>query len=89
MRSWTRVFNAVALAVAVYGFACWAYVAAVALVLPQTLTIRLTHLASWPRTDTFGELSFALSFVAFIAYMLTRRCPAASEVSESGRYGSE
>ena len=70
---WRRIFNAVALAVAVYGALSWAYVAAVALVLPQTLPWQLTHLASWPRTDTFGELSFVVSFVAFIAYRLSRR----------------
>lgn len=67
-----RIFNALALTLAVYGFASWVYVAAVALVLPETLPLQLTHFASWPRTDTFGELSFAISFVAFIAYRLTR-----------------
>jgi hypothetical protein len=67
-----RVFNAVALALSVYGFAAWTYVAAVALAQPQTLSWQLTHLTNWPRTDTFGEASFAVSFVAFIAYRLTR-----------------
>ncbi len=63
------------LAIAIYGFAAWVYVAAVALAEPQTLSWRLTHLASWPRTDTFGEISFLVSFVAFITYRLTRpRC---------------
>jgi hypothetical protein len=32
----------------------------------------LTHLVSWPRTDTFGEYAFAVSFFAFIVYRLTR-----------------
>jgi hypothetical protein len=67
-----RSVNTVALAIALYGFAAWVYVACVALVLPQTLSWRLTHLASWPRTDTFGESAFAVSFVAFIVYRLTR-----------------
>jgi hypothetical protein len=67
-----RFFNVMALAVAVYGFAAWAYVAAVAIALPYTLSWQLTHLSKWPRTDTFGEISFALSFLAFIAYQLTR-----------------
>jgi hypothetical protein len=69
-----RVFNTFSLAVAIYGFAAWAYVAAVALAQPQTLPWQLTHLTRWPRTDTFGEASFAVSFVGFIAYRLTR-CP--------------
>ena len=70
--SMKRLFNTLALTLAIYGFAGWAYVAVVALALPNTLPWQLTHLASWPRTDTFGELSFAVSFVAFIAYRLTR-----------------
>jgi hypothetical protein len=67
----TRVINTLALAIALYAFAGWVYVAAVALVLPHTLPWQLTHLARWPRTDTFGEISFLVSFVAFIAYRLT------------------
>ena len=67
-----RVFNALALTMAIYGFAGWAYVAVVALVLPHTLPWQLTHLASWPRTDTFGEASFGVSLLSFIAYRLTR-----------------
>ncbi len=67
-----RVANAVALAIAVYAMAAWIYVAVVAVVLPNTLPWQLTHLAKWPRTDTFGETSFVVSFVAFIVYRLTR-----------------
>lgn len=67
-----RRINAFALAIAIYGLAAWAYVAAVAIVLPWTLPWRLTHFTSWPRTDTFGEMSFVASFVAFVIYRLTR-----------------
>jgi hypothetical protein len=67
-----RLFNVLALAFAIYGFAAWAYVAAVAIALPYTLSWQLTHLSRWPRTDTFGEMSFVVSFLAFIAYRLTR-----------------
>ncbi|MGO9977293.1 MAG: hypothetical protein ACLP01_31720 [Solirubrobacteraceae bacterium] len=64
--------NAIALAIAIYSFAAWVYVAVVALVRPNTLPWQLTHLASWPRTDTFGEASFVVSFVAFTIYRLSR-----------------
>jgi hypothetical protein len=67
-----RIINVIALAVALYGFAAWAYVAAVALAQPNTLSWQLTHLAKWPRTDTFGEFSFVVSFLAFVVYGLTR-----------------
>jgi hypothetical protein len=40
--------------------------------LPNTLPWQLTHFASWPRTDTFGEASFVVSFMAFVIYRLTR-----------------
>lgn len=71
MKPSLHIINTIALAVAVYSFAGWAYVAAVALTRPDTLPWQLTHLARWPRTDTFGEISFAVSFVAFITYRLT------------------
>jgi hypothetical protein len=70
-----RVCNSIFLALAVYGFAASAYVAATALAQPQTLSLQLTHFANWPRTDTFGEVSFVLSFCAFVAYRLTRESP--------------
>ena len=84
MRPSTGVIYAVALAMAVYGFACWVYVAAVALAQPDTLPWRLTHFARWPRTDTFGELSFAVSLVAFVIYRLTR--PDGGQYADSGRH---
>ena len=67
-----RILNAFALSVAAYGFAAWAYVAANALITPWALHLPLTHLARWPRTDTFGAASFAASFVGFLIYVLTR-----------------
>jgi hypothetical protein len=44
------------------------YVALVAITQPQTLPLPLTHLARWPRTDSFGAASFAVSFVAFLVH---------------------
>lgn len=71
-----RSLAIVALALAVYGFAAWVYIALVALVHPHTLSMQLTHLASWPREDTFGEISFVVSFVAFIVYRSLRTAAA-------------
>jgi hypothetical protein len=67
-----RFWTTFSLAVAIYGFAAWVYVALVALIQPETLAWQLTHLSKWPRTDTFGEMSFIASFVAFIAYCQLR-----------------
>jgi hypothetical protein len=67
-----RLVNTLALAFSGYGVAGWVYVVIVSLVAPQTLPLQLTHLSTWPRTDTFGEASFVVSFVAFIVFRMTR-----------------
>jgi hypothetical protein len=70
-----RLLTAMTLAVALYAFAAWVYVAMVAVFLPDTLSWQLTHLAKWPRTDTFGEGAFVVSFLSFIAYRMVRGEP--------------
>jgi len=60
--------------ISLYGFVAWVYVALVAVTQPQTLPLQLTHLTKWPRTDTFGEISFVVSLVAFwLQALLTGR----------------
>ena len=63
-----RLLEALCLAICVYSFAGWVYVALVALLEPRTLNWQLTHLARWPRTDTLGEACFVVSFLAFVAH---------------------
>lgn len=65
-----RLLQAIALAVALYGFAAWVYVAISAIVVPHTLKLPLWHFTNWPREDTFGAVSFAVSFVAFVTYRM-------------------
>ena len=67
-----RLAEAVALGIAIWGFAAWAYVAISAIVVPHTLQLPLWHFTNWPRQDTFGAISFAASFVAFVTYRLLR-----------------
>jgi hypothetical protein len=57
---------------ALYGFAGWVYIAIVALVEPDTLSWQLTHLAPYPREDTFGEACFVISLVSYFIYNLLR-----------------
>lgn len=61
-----------ALTLFVFGLLGWLYIAAVALVHPETLPIQLTRLTPWLREDTFGILSFAVSFVSFFIWNLTK-----------------
>jgi len=56
----------------VFGLLGWLYIVAVSLVHPKTLTLQLTHLAPWPREDTFGEVSFAVSFISFFIWNLVK-----------------
>ena len=58
---------------AVYGFAGWVYIVINSEVHPQTLGMQLTHFASWPHEDTFGEVCFAVSIICFFAYQLLRK----------------
>jgi hypothetical protein len=50
-----------------YSFLAWAYVAALAVFRPNDLPRPLTRWAGGPRTDTFGEVCFAISFATFVA----------------------
>jgi uncharacterized membrane protein YjfL (UPF0719 family) len=67
-----RVALAASRTIALYSFAAWAYVALVAVFLPNTLSFQLTHFLKVPRTDTFGEINFVISLISyFIFRMLT------------------
>lgn len=73
-RGWSAtVVREISLALAVYGMAGWIYVGLCALVAPATLALPLTHLIPSLREDTFGFLSFIVSFLGFIFYRITRR----------------
>ena len=67
-----KIIRAASLTLFVFGLLGWLYIAAVALVHPETLPVHLTHLASWPREDTFGEVSFAVSFISFFVWNLVK-----------------
>ena len=67
-----RVAERVLIVVAAYAFAGWVYIAANAVVHPQSLGWPLTHLTSWPHEDTFGILCFAVSVTAALTVALLR-----------------
>ena len=80
-----RIALVTTLTLAVYGFAGWVYIAIVALVEPDTLPLRLTHFASYPREDTFGEVCFVISLVSFFVYNLLRSSRE-QDIPASGRH---
>jgi hypothetical protein len=61
--------------VAIYSFAGWAYIAANAVVHPESLAWPLTHFADWPHEDTFGAACFATSLLSSLLHVWTRNRP--------------
>ena len=67
-----KIVKAASFALFIFGLFGLLYIVAVALVHPETLTIQLTHFAPWSREDTFGIVSFAVSFVSFFIWNLVK-----------------
>jgi hypothetical protein len=56
----------------IFGLLGWLYIAAVALVHPETLHLQLTHFILWPREDTFGIVCFIVSFISFFVWNMVK-----------------
>jgi len=67
-----KIIKALSFTLFVFGLLGWLYIVAIALVHPQTLSRQLTHFAPWPREDTFGVISFIVSFVFFFIWKLIK-----------------
>lgn len=63
--SWRKFWLLVTLTGTIYGFAGWVYIVINSEVHMQTLHLQLTHFASWPHEDTFGEVCFVVSLIFF------------------------
>lgn len=66
-------WQALTLTGTIYGFAGWVYIVINSEVHIETLGKPLTHFASWPHEDTFGEICFLVSIVSFFAYQLLKK----------------
>ena len=67
-----KFFQSLTLTGFVFGFAGWVYIVINSEVHLQTLHLQLTHFASWPHEDTFGEICFLVSLVSFFVYNLIK-----------------
>jgi hypothetical protein len=67
-----KVIRAGSLTLFIFGLLGWLYIAGNAMFHPETLSWPLTHLAPWPREDTFGIICFAVSFISFFIWNLVR-----------------
>jgi hypothetical protein len=67
-----KIVKAASFTLFIFGLLGWLYIVAISLVHPETLTTQLTHFAPWPREDTFGAVSFAVSFISFFIWNLVK-----------------
>lgn len=67
-----KLIKALSFTLFVFGFAGWVYIVISATFHPETLSWQLTHFAPWPREDTFGIVSFAVSFISFFIWNLVK-----------------
>lgn len=67
-----RIVKAASFTFFIFGLLGWIYIVIAALVHPQTLQLQLTHFAPWPREDTFGIVSFAVSFISFFIWNIVK-----------------
>jgi hypothetical protein len=67
-----KIIKAVSVTLFIFGLIGWLYIVLSATVHPETLPLQLTHFAPWPREDTFGIFSFAISFVSFLIWNLVK-----------------
>jgi hypothetical protein len=68
-----KLWRALTLTGAVYGFFGWVYIVINSEVHPWTLGWPLTHFWVYPHEDTFGAMCFAISIVCFFIYNLIKR----------------
>ena len=62
--SFVRIAKSLSFTLFIFGFAGWFYIAENAVFHPETLSLPLTHLLSFPREDTFGAISFGVGLVS-------------------------
>jgi hypothetical protein len=67
-----KIVKALSFTVFVFGLAGWWYIAQNAAHHPESLSWPLTHMAPWPREDTFGIICFGMAFGALFIYMYLR-----------------
>jgi len=66
------VLRVIGEALFLYGLLGWTYGVLIQLTQPEVLPMRLSHLTTWIRVDTFTVLSFILSIIGFFIWRLAR-----------------
>jgi len=67
-----KVWRSLFFTLFLFGLLGWIYIAVNAEVHPWTLPLPLTHLAPWPREDTFGAACFLVSMISFFIWNILR-----------------
>jgi hypothetical protein len=72
MNNFIRIIKAATITFFVFGFMAWFYVVMMVMFHAKTLSDPLTHLAPYPRVDTFGLICFLVSMVSFFVWNLAK-----------------
>ena len=67
-----KLIERIALTIFVFSLLGGIYIILVSFFRAETLTIQLSHLTPWIREDTFGILSWIISFFSFLVWNLIR-----------------
>lgn len=67
-----KFLKSLAFTLFIFGLFGWIYIAGNAWFHPQTLKLGLTHFGPWPREDTFGIVSFVVSFISFFVWNIIK-----------------
>ena len=67
------IIERIALTIFVFSLLGGVYIVLVSFFRIETLTIQLSHLTPWIREDTFGIISWIVSFFSFLIWNLIRK----------------
>jgi len=67
-----KIIERITLTIFVFSLLAGIYIILVSFFRTETLTIQLSHLTPWIREDTFGILSWIISFFSFLIWNLIR-----------------
>jgi hypothetical protein len=68
----TKLIRSLSFTFFVFGLLGWLYIVLNSAIHPVTLSWPLTHLLPFPREDTFGAISFFVSFISFFIWNMTK-----------------
>lgn len=63
-----KIIRSLSFSLFIFGLLGWLYIVFNSEIHMYTLSMPLTHFLPWPREDTFGSISFLVSFISLFCY---------------------